>query len=64
MLILSSQLVAVVRVPTWKNGRHFLVREKSVNSVQNGKIRENKRKYWKTQEISDKCYLLFLVIFE
>ena len=29
-----------------------------------GKVRENQTKYWKTQGISDKCYLLFLVIFK
>ena len=28
------------------------------------KVRENHSKYWKSQGISDKCYLLFLVIFK
>ena len=43
-------------------GRHFPVREKSGNFDQTGKVRENHTKYWKTEGISDKCYLLFLVI--
>ena len=42
-----------------KMGRHFPVREKSGNFKQTGKVRENHTKYWKTQEISDKYYLLF-----
>ena len=42
-----------------KMGRHFAVREKSGNSDQTGKVRENHTKYWKTEGISDKCYLLF-----
>ena len=49
------------RVPTrtGKMGRHFPVREKSGNFEQTGKVRENHRKYWKTQGISDKYYFLF-----
>ena len=44
------------RIPTWtgkpgKMGRHY-------------PVRENLTKYWKSQGISDKCYLLFLVIFK
>ena len=31
---------------------------------QTGKVGENHTKYWKSSEISDKCYLLFLVIFK
>ena len=53
-----------VRVPTrtgkpGKMGRHFPVREKSGNFEQTGKVRENHTKYWKTEEISEKNYLLF-----
>ena len=44
--------------------RNFPVSEKSVNFEQTGKVRENHIKYWKTQGISDKCYLIFLVIFK
>ena len=40
-------------------GRHFPVRGKSGNFEQTGKVRENHTKYWKTQGISDKCYLFF-----
>ena len=47
-----------------KMGRHFPVRERSGNIDQTGKVRENHTKYWKTQGTSDKCYLLFLVIFK
>ena len=52
------------RVPTrtgkpGKMGRHFPVREKSGNFEQTGKVRENHTKYWKTEEISEKNYLLF-----
>ena len=43
-----------------KMRRHFPVREKSGNFEQTGKVRENDSKYWKTQGISDNCYLLFL----
>ena len=43
---------------------HFPVREKSGNFEQTGKVRDNHTKYWKTQRILDKCYLLFLVIFK
>ena len=58
-----------VRVPTrtgkpGKMERHFPVREKSGNFEQTGKVRENHTKYWKTQGISEKFYLLFLVIFK
>ena len=42
-----------------KIGRHFPVREKSGNFEQTGKVRENHTKYWKTEEISEKKYLLF-----
>ena len=59
----------IARVPTrtgkpGKMGRHFPVREKSGNFVQTGKVRENHTKYWKTQGIRDKYYLIFLVIFK
>ena len=58
-----------VRVPTrtgkpGKMGRHFPVREKSGNFKQTGKVRENHTKYWKTQGIWNKYYLIFLVIFK
>ena len=57
------------RVPTrtgkpGKIGRHFPVREKSGNFEKTGKVRENHTKYWKTQGIWDKYYLIFLVIFK
>ena len=57
------------RVPTLagkpgKIGRHFPVREKSGNFEQTGKVRENHTKYWKNGKISDKYYLMFLVIFK
>ena len=42
-----------------KKGRHFPVRENSVNSAQTGKVGDNHTKYWKSRGISDKCYLLF-----
>ena len=42
-----------------KMGRHFPVREKSGNFEQTGKVRENHTKYWKTEGISDKYYMLF-----
>ena len=45
-----------------KMGRHFPVREKSGNFEQTGKVRENCTKYWKTQGIWDKYYLIFLYI--
>ena len=35
------------------------VPEKSGNFEQTGKVRENHTKYWKTQGISDKVFLLF-----
>ena len=38
---------------------HFPVREKSGNFEQTGKVRENHTKYWKTEGISEKNYLLF-----
>ena len=52
------------RVPTrtgkpGKMRRHFPVREKSGNFEQTGKVRENHTKYWKTEGISEKNYLLF-----
>ena len=57
------------RVPTWtgkpgKMGRHFPVRERSGNFEQTGKVRENHTKYRKTWGISEKCYLLFFLIFK
>ena len=59
-----SEGIKLLRVPTHtgkpgKMGRHFPVREKSGNFEQTGKVRENHTKYWKTQGISDKYYLLF-----
>ena len=39
-----------------KMGRHFPVREKTVNFKQTGKVGENHTKYWKGQGSSDKCY--------
>ena len=42
-----------------KMGRHFPVREKSGNFEQTGKVKENHTKYWKTEGISEKNYLLF-----
>ena len=55
------------RIPTrtgkpGKMGRLFPVREKSGNFEQTGKVRENHTKYWKTQGIWDKYYLIFLYI--
>ena len=49
---------------TWKMGRHFPVREKSGNFEQTGKVRENHTKYWKTQGIRNKYYLIFSMIFK
>ena len=40
---------------TWENGKAF---------SSQGKVGENLTKYWKSQGISDKCYLLFLAIFK
>ena len=40
---------------TWKNGKAF---------SSQGKVRENHTKYWKNLGISDKYYLLSLVIFK
>ena len=53
------------RVPTQtgkpgKMRRHFPVREKSGNFEQTGKVRENQKKYWKIQGISDKYFLEIL----
>ena len=45
-------------------GRHSPVREKSGNFEQTRKVRENHTKYWQIQAISEKYYLLFLVIFK
>ena len=45
-------------------GSHFPVMEKSPNFEETGKVTENHTKYWTSQEISNKCYLLFLVIFK
>ena len=45
-------------------GRHFPVGEKSGNFQQAAQVRENHTKYWESQGISEKCYLLFLVIFK
>ena len=45
-------------------GKPFPVREKSGNLEQTGKIRENHTKYRITLGISDKYYLIFLVIFK
>ena len=36
----------------------------SGNFEQTGEVQENHTKYWKNQGISDKCYLLFLVLFK
>ena len=50
-----------------KMGRDFPAKEKSDNFKQTGKVREeseNHAKYWKIQGISEKCYLLFLAIFQ
>ena len=47
-------------------GRHFPVMEKSGDFEETGKVRKNHTEYmyWKSQGISDKCYLLFLAIFK
>ena len=37
---------------------NFPVREKSGNFDQTGKVRENHTKYWKTEGISDKYYVI------
>ena len=51
---------------TWKNGKAFSsqgkVREFWTDWKSQGKVRENHTKYWKTQGIWDKYYLIFLVI--
>ena len=48
---------------TWKNGKAFSsqgkVREFLTDWKSQGKVRENHTKYWKTEEISEKNYLLF-----
>ena len=63
--------IPIFRVPTrtgktgkpGKMGRHFPVREKSGNFEQTGKVREKSgkttQKYWKTEGILEKNYLLF-----
>ena len=68
---LSAYCRTVHRVPTrtgktgkpGKMERHFPVREKSGNFEQTGKVREkvreNHTKYWKTEGILEKKYLLF-----
>ena len=59
--IFAFGITGLSRVPTGtgKMGRHFPVREKSGNFDQTGKVRENQTKYWKTEGISDKYYMLF-----
>ena len=47
-----------------KMERHLPIREKSGHFEQIGKVGENHTKYWKIQGMSEKCYLLFLVIFK
>ena len=56
-----KQYFEFYRVPTQtgKMGRHFPVREKSGNFDKTAKVGENHTKYWKTEGISDKYYLLF-----
>ena len=53
---------------TWKNGKAFSsqgkVREFWTDWKSHGKVRENHTKYWKTQGIWDKYYLIFFVIFK
>ena len=68
-MIEAPVFIYILRVPTrtgnpGKMGRHFQVGEKSRNFEQTGKVQENLTKYWKFQRISEKCYLLFLVIFK
>ena len=60
----STEPDGVRRVPTRTGKPGKMEREKSWNFVQTGKVRENHAKNSKTQEISDKVYLLFLVIFK
>ena len=48
----------------WKNGKAFSSQGRPGNFERTGKVRENHTKYWKTQGISEKCYLLFLVKFK
>ena len=43
----------------WENGRAFSSQGKVREFEQTGKVMENHTNYWKTQGISDKCYLLF-----
>ena len=45
-------------------GKHFPVRKNSGNFEQTGKVRESHTKNGKSQGISEKCYILFLAIFE
>ena len=47
-----------------KMERHLPIREKSGHFEQIGKVGKNHTKYWKIQGMSEKCYLLFLVIFK
>ena len=47
---------------TLKNGKVFSSQGKPGNFEQTGKVRENQTKYWKIERISDKCYLLLIVI--
>ena len=53
---------------TWKNGKAFSsqgkVREFWTDWKSQGKVRKNHIKYWKTQGIWDKYYLIFLAIFK
>ena len=42
-----------------KIGRHFLVREKSGNFEQTGKVRENHTKYWKSGGIQTNVIYYF-----
>ena len=53
---------------TWKNGKAFSsqgkVREFWTDWKSQGKVRENHTKYWKTQGIWNKYYLIFLMIFK
>ena len=63
-MLIKKYCTKQTRVPTRTRkpgelGRHFLVREKSRNFEQMGKVRENHTKYWKSQGIADKYYLLF-----
>ena len=60
----ASQIVSHI-LRMWRLMRRpFPVRERSGNFEQIEKVRENHIKYWKIREISNKSYLLFLVIFK